>query len=312
MGAEPPAFQTAQLLAALRAAGEPTRLRLLALCGEQEHSVSALAEVLGQSEPRVSRHLKQLCQAGLLERLREGAWVRYRVPASGREHELVRELLGRWADSDALRRRDAERARERASRDAGAAPREDSRLGRSLQRFVTADAPAGEALGRMLVAGPAAAELLTAAGPISRRIVALAGSRAAAQQLRLRAERDGLDCEVLAADLERVPALARAIERLPPLDAAILDRLGVDAIQAALVLRALRARLAAGGRIWLFVRYDALEQGRGKVVEHPLARVRRLLGEAGFACGRLQPIEAGGEHVIAAAAVAESIQERVA
>lgn len=305
-------FHHEGLISALRAAGEPTRLRVLALCDGHEQSVTALAAILGQSEPRVSRHLKQLCDAGILERLRAGAWVRYRVPPAGREHELVRALLAHWAADDALRIRDAERARERAVREAAAgAPDGESRLGRSLQRFITADAP-GEPVERLLIAGPTAAQLLPSAGQIARRITALAGSRIEAQRLRALAERSGLDCEVLVADRARAPALVRLLERLPVCDAVIADRLGADAAQTALVLRALGARLAAPGRLWLFVRYDALEQGRGKVVEHPLARVRRLLGQAGLACRRLQPIEAEGEHVIAASASGVSIQEQVA
>ena len=56
----------------LRAAAEPTRLRLLLLCAEGELTVSELTDILGQSQPRVSRHLKLLCDAGLLDRFREG------------------------------------------------------------------------------------------------------------------------------------------------------------------------------------------------------------------------------------------------
>src|SRR5258708_10570544 len=67
------------LLAGLRAAAEPTRLRLLALCGRAELTVTELTQILGQSQPRVSRHLKLLCEAGLLERFREGAWAFYRL-----------------------------------------------------------------------------------------------------------------------------------------------------------------------------------------------------------------------------------------
>src|SRR6266481_1917599 len=63
----------------LRAAGEPSRLRLLALCAEGALSVSDLAHALKHSEPRVSRHLKILCEAGLLIRLRHGQWVDYRL-----------------------------------------------------------------------------------------------------------------------------------------------------------------------------------------------------------------------------------------
>src|SRR5580704_7014528 len=70
------------LLAALRAVAEPTRLRLLVLCARGELTVSELAQILGQSQPRVSRHLKLLCEAGLLDRFREGSWVFYRLSAN--------------------------------------------------------------------------------------------------------------------------------------------------------------------------------------------------------------------------------------
>ena len=65
------------LLATLRAVAEPTRLRLLALCAQGELTVTELTQILGQSQPRVSRHLKLLCDAGLLTRFREGTWVFY-------------------------------------------------------------------------------------------------------------------------------------------------------------------------------------------------------------------------------------------
>lgn len=67
------------LLSGLRAAAEPTRLRLLALCAEGETTVSDLVHILGQSQPRVSRHLKLMCDAGLLDRFREGSWAFYRL-----------------------------------------------------------------------------------------------------------------------------------------------------------------------------------------------------------------------------------------
>jgi len=79
-----------ELLTGLRAAAEPTRLRLLLLCAEGELSVSELTEILGQSQPRVSRHLKLLCDAGLLDRFREGTWVFYRLAPGA---ELARLLV---------------------------------------------------------------------------------------------------------------------------------------------------------------------------------------------------------------------------
>ena len=81
------------MLQCLRAAAEETRLRILALCGETELSVSELTQILGQSQPRVSRHLKLLVEAGLLERLREGAWAFYRLCEQGDGARFTRDLL---------------------------------------------------------------------------------------------------------------------------------------------------------------------------------------------------------------------------
>jgi SAM-dependent methyltransferase len=81
------------LLAALRAVAEPTRLRLVVLCARGELTVSELTQILGQSQPRVSRHLKLLCEAGLLDRFREGRWVFYRLSQSGPAGPLIRQLV---------------------------------------------------------------------------------------------------------------------------------------------------------------------------------------------------------------------------
>lgn len=89
MSAETRSFP--DLLAALKAAAEETRLRILALLGEGEFSVSDLTDVLGQSQPRISRHLKLLTEAGLIERHREGAWAFFRL--AGGEGSAPRALL---------------------------------------------------------------------------------------------------------------------------------------------------------------------------------------------------------------------------
>ena len=81
------------LLAALRAVAESTRLRLLVLCSRGELTVSELAQILGQSQPRISRHLKLLCEAGLLDRFREGSWVFYRVSGGGAASALAGHLI---------------------------------------------------------------------------------------------------------------------------------------------------------------------------------------------------------------------------
>ena len=77
-----------RLVAMLRAAGDPTRLRLLLLLRQAELTVSELVEIVGQSQPRVSRHLKLLGEAGLLERFKEGSWVFYRAADRGKGAEL--------------------------------------------------------------------------------------------------------------------------------------------------------------------------------------------------------------------------------
>jgi ubiquinone/menaquinone biosynthesis C-methylase UbiE len=88
------------LLSALRAVAEPTRLRLLVLCSRGELTVSELAQILGQSQPRVSRHLKLLCEAGLLDRFREGSWVFYRVSAGSAASALAGHLVAACNDRE--------------------------------------------------------------------------------------------------------------------------------------------------------------------------------------------------------------------
>jgi demethylmenaquinone methyltransferase/2-methoxy-6-polyprenyl-1,4-benzoquinol methylase/ArsR family transcriptional regulator len=94
MAPTPAPFST--VLVALEAAGESTRLRLLALLAEAELTVSEIVSVLGQSQPRVSRHLKLLVEAGLVERHREGAWAFFactaRTPLAHWARDLVQRL----------------------------------------------------------------------------------------------------------------------------------------------------------------------------------------------------------------------------
>jgi demethylmenaquinone methyltransferase/2-methoxy-6-polyprenyl-1,4-benzoquinol methylase/ArsR family transcriptional regulator len=85
-------------LAALNAAGEETRLRLLALLAESELTVSEVVAILGQSQPRVSRHLKLLVEAGLVERRREGAWAFFRLAPASAAGSLARDVV-EWLDA---------------------------------------------------------------------------------------------------------------------------------------------------------------------------------------------------------------------
>ena len=93
-----------------QALADPTRLRILALLRMMELSVGELAQVLGQSQPRVSRHLKILADAGVLERRKEGSWVILTL-APDAATEAMFELIDRWADRDAEACFGADRAR---------------------------------------------------------------------------------------------------------------------------------------------------------------------------------------------------------
>ena len=103
----------------LRAAGDPTRLRLLLLLRQAELTVSELIEIVGQSQPRVSRHLKLLSEAGLVERFKEGSWVFCRAADRGMGAELGG-AIARLADpalqdSDRARLAHVRQAREKAA-----------------------------------------------------------------------------------------------------------------------------------------------------------------------------------------------------
>ena len=94
---------------ALKAAGEGTRLRVLALLAEAELTVSDLTDILRQSQPRISRHLKLLVEAGLVERFREGTWAFFRLAEHGGGADVARALIERLNPGDQTIARDRER-----------------------------------------------------------------------------------------------------------------------------------------------------------------------------------------------------------
>ena len=114
-----------QAIEILRAAGEASRLRILALLACEELAVMELCQILDQSQPRVSRHLKLLAEAGLIERFPDGAWVFYRLTEGG-------DGSGRGEGGGGQRRQEDRTHRHRGSSSPGRRPRRPPpRLGAS-------------------------------------------------------------------------------------------------------------------------------------------------------------------------------------
>ncbi|MEZ5939279.1 MAG: metalloregulator ArsR/SmtB family transcription factor [Hyphomonadaceae bacterium] len=116
------------MVSRLRAAGEETRMRVLTLLSRGALSVGEIAQILNQSQPRLSRHLRLLSAAGLVERLPEGAWVFYRLPADGPSRRFLDGLIGELDPHDELVRRDLERLAEIKTERAAAAEAYFSRI----------------------------------------------------------------------------------------------------------------------------------------------------------------------------------------
>ena len=290
-----------QVVLWLKAAGEPTRLRLLALCAGGALTVSDLAQAVRQSEPRVSRHLKILCGAGLLARRREGQWVRHGLAEDAGAVAFVRGLLLQVDRRDPILLRDRAEARALAAPEGEGVPAESSRLERALRAFLEA-AGAGASGGRILAVGATPLDVFGSVASGARESTVIAPSRRAAQAARAFAERRRLVCRVLTAQRPGELTAEDLARSGGPFEAVLVSHQAGGEQALARLLARLRTVVAADGRLWIFQRYESLENAHERVVEHPLARLRRLLDEAGLACERLSPIEADGEHILAAAA----------
>lgn len=140
---------TQQLISQFKALADPVRIRLVALCARGECSVSELTQVLDLSQPRVSQHLKALCDTGLVERFRDGHFVYYRAPLRGDNAAARRRLLALLPEDEPRFEQDAERIRElRGAQESGAIAGDDTEAeSRALHRALvelTVSRPLGD------------------------------------------------------------------------------------------------------------------------------------------------------------------------
>lgn len=213
------------VLTGLRAAAEPTRLRLLALLAQGELTVSELTHILGQSQPRVSRHLKLMCEAGLLDRYPEGAWVFYRLAAKGGGAALARALLDLLPTGDPTIALDQERlAMVRVARAAKAqdyftanAERWDEIRGLNVddaeveRALVTVFA--GRGVRDLVDMGTGTGRVLEVLGPHVERGVGVDLSREMLAVARANLERAGLGhCMVRQGDITQLPLAAASAD----------------------------------------------------------------------------------------------------
>ncbi len=265
---------TETLLLHLKTLGDPTRLRLVALCRHGECSVSELTRVIGQSQPRISQQLKQLCDAGLLERFRDGKRVFYRVPATA--SASMRQLLELIPDEDPVFREDAKLLHERRG----------SRVGDNVDG--DANDPTHRALHRAILD-------LTVTAPIGDLLDVGCGRGAILKLLASRANRAvGVDIDANARQLARAELMLAGIPncslrkgdmyRLPFDDAEfntiIIDDVLANAKKPVRALEEARRLLKPGGRLFI------LES----VAERSSAQLQKSLAEWSAAADlRLSP-----------------------
>ncbi len=162
----------------LRAAGEPSRLRILALLAREELAVMELSRILDQSQPRVSRHLKLLAEAGLIERFADGAWAFFRLSEDEGPRTLVDTALGLVDRADLLLGRDAERLQavkaERAAEAQGYFARNAARWDEINALYIPEEAVAKAVLASV---GPGPFHRLVDLGAGAGHMLALLGDR---------------------------------------------------------------------------------------------------------------------------------------
>jgi ubiquinone/menaquinone biosynthesis C-methylase UbiE/DNA-binding transcriptional ArsR family regulator len=203
-----------QVVEMLRGAGEPTRFRILALLAREELAVAELTRVLDQSQPRVSRHLKLLIAAGLVERFPDGAWVFYRLATHGVERVFIDEILALIDGGDAGIARDAaclEAVRAERSKAAADYFAQNAAHWDELRSLYVSEADVEEAIlaavgpgpfRRLIDLGTGAGRMLSLLGPMAQTALGLDLSQQMLNIARRATADDGLShCELRHGDI---------------------------------------------------------------------------------------------------------------
>jgi ArsR family transcriptional regulator len=172
-------LSTNRAVEVLRAAGESTRMRILSLLAREELAVLEICRVLDQSQPRISRHLKLLAEAGLVERFPDGAWVFYRLAIDGQAGDLIASIIGRIDPKDPVILRDVDQLAavlsERTAEASEYFARNAARWDEIRSLYVAEDAVEGAIL---KAAGPGPFKRLVDLGSGTGRMLTLLGPHA--------------------------------------------------------------------------------------------------------------------------------------
>jgi DNA-binding transcriptional ArsR family regulator len=291
---------------ALRAAAEPTRLRLLAVLRHGELTVGELCAVLGQSQPRVSRHLKVLCDAGLLARFKEEHWVYYRVPLHGASRESANQLAALMFADDPVLMVDQQRmAKVLAERPEVESDKTDVNAAlRELDKTLLAELGT-EPLGELIDIATGSGRILRTLGARATHAVGVDISTEALRFARKQtyAGRDGLShCEFRRGDMYQLPFADGSF------NTATLERVLAAAERVADVLSQAARVLRPGGRLCVVEDFELLSAGG----QNPLRLLAGWLQQAGLICERLRPVDAHGVHLVVALARKPAVQSAAA
>jgi ArsR family transcriptional regulator len=289
-----------QALPIFRALADATRLRILQLVRRMELSVGELAQVLGQSQPRVSRHVKILCDAGLLERRKEGSWVFVALGAPTAVAPVAA-ALDAWDADDHWTHADAARLQAvRADRAAAAAQwfEAHAREWDAIRSLHVAESEVEAAIAALL--GEAPVGTLVDIGTGTGRMLELFGHQAAqalgvdrsSEMLRLARAKLGNAAELRQADLYQLPLADGAA------DVAILHHvLHFTAAPDAAIAEAARV-LGPGGRLLIadFAPHDR-EELRARDAHTRLGfaddQIAGWFAAAGLTLARVEMLEGG-------------------